>query len=110
MTKRFGYANISENNDSQSCRGPRILAMFNHAPLRKPTLPMRGFVLGRLKMEKPEVVEEKHLEYLDELRDSGITNMFGAGSYLQNAFDVDEKDASAILSYWMDTFSDRHPA
>ena len=58
-------------------------------------------------MEKPEVVEEEHLEYLDDLRESGATNMFGAGTYLQDAFDMDRKDASAILNYWMETFSER---
>lgn len=59
-------------------------------------------------MEKPEMLEEKHLEYLDELRDSGETNMFGAGAYLREVFDLDRKDASVILSYWMETFSKRH--
>ena len=59
-------------------------------------------------MDKPEILEEKHLEYLDDLRESGITNMFGAGSYLQDAFDIGRQDSSAILSYWMETFSDRH--
>ena len=60
--------------------------------------------------EKPEGVEEEHLEYLDDLRESGATNMFGAGSYVQDTFDLTRQEASTILSYWMETFSDRHPA
>lgn len=61
-------------------------------------------------IEKPELMTEEHLEYLDELRESGVTNMFGAASYLQNAFDeLSNKDAKAILGYWMHTFSERNP-
>ena len=59
--------------------------------------------------EKPEGLEEKHLEYLDDLRESGITNMFGAGPYVKDAFNLTSIEASKILSYWMETFSDRHP-
>ena len=59
--------------------------------------------------EKPEGLEEKHLEYLDNLRESGITNMFGAGSYVKDAFNLTSIESSRILSYWMETFSDRHP-
>ena len=59
-------------------------------------------------MEKPEMLEDDHLEYLDNLRESGATNMFGAGAYLRDAFNMTRGDASAILSYWMKTFSERH--
>ena len=62
------------------------------------------------KMDKPEILEEEHLEYLDDLRESGVTNMFGAGSYLREEFGMDRKESSVILSYWMDTFSERHAA
>ncbi len=55
-------------------------------------------------IERPEIVENKYLEYLDDLRDSGITNMFGAGSYLAEEFDLPIKDARIILKYWMKTF------
>jgi hypothetical protein len=59
--------------------------------------------------EKPDVVEDKHLCFLDALRESGVTNMFGASPYLQEAFDLSRADSTAILSYWMKTFSLRHP-
>lgn len=60
------------------------------------------------KRERPEVCSDEMLEYLDELRESGITNMFGAGSYLEDEFDLPRKDASAVLLYWMSSFSERH--
>jgi hypothetical protein len=41
---------------------------------------------------------------LDALRESGITNMFGAGSYLQEEFGLTRAEARAILVYWMQTF------
>jgi hypothetical protein len=43
-----------------------------------------------------------YFEYLDELRLSGETNMFGAGAYLQDEFGLDRREARAILMEWMD--------
>ena len=43
-------------------------------------------------------------EYLDNLRESGVTNMWGAGAYLQGVFGLDRKDANAVLGLWMRTF------
>lgn len=50
----------------------------------------------------------KYYEFLDELRDSGATNMYGARPYLADAFDLDRKESAAILTDWMETFSNRH--
>lgn len=58
---------------------------------------------------RPEVVEDEHLTYLDNLRESGVTNMFGATPFIQKRFGVDKKDAKTILMYWMDSFGERHP-
>ena len=55
-------------------------------------------------MEKPNSVKAEHLDYLDKLRESGVTNMFGAGGYLQKEFDVNASKALEILAYWMKTF------
>jgi len=52
--------------------------------------------------------KEQIFEFLDNLRESGITNMFGAGEYLEAAFDLDEREARALLVEWMKTFSERH--
>ena len=59
-------------------------------------------------IEKPEFLNEKHLVYLDKLRESGVTNMFGAGVYVQKFFKLSRDDAKQILIYWMKTFSARH--
>jgi len=44
--------------------------------------------------------------YLDGLRMSGVTNMFGAASYLVEDMDLNKKDAKAVLFAWMDSYSD----
>ena len=61
------------------------------------------------KKEKPEIVTNAHLEFLDELRVEGVVNMFGANPYIMDEFDVEISDSRDILGYWMDTYSDRHP-
>jgi hypothetical protein len=59
--------------------------------------------------ERPKFVTEEHLEYLDELRESGETNMYGARSYLMDEFpELNKKEAGQILTYWMKTFTDHH--
>lgn len=42
--------------------------------------------------------------YLEKLRQSGATNMFGAGPYLQRAFGLSSKDADEILCNWMKNY------
>lgn len=55
-----------------------------------------------------EVSEEEILEYLDDLRlREDAPNMLGAAPYLQDEFDLDRKEAKAILVEWMQ--SKRHP-
>ncbi len=53
-------------------------------------------------------VLDEHLEYLDVLRGTGTTNMFGAVPYLIEEFGISREKASEILSYWMKTFSERN--
>ena len=60
-------------------------------------------------IERPGIVRDVHLIFLDNLRKSGQTNMFGAGPYIQQTFGVDRDQAKQIVIYWMETFSDRHP-
>jgi len=56
-------------------------------------------------MNRPEIVKDEHLEYLDNLRESDTTNMFGSYSYLQNEFPgVSKVDAIDIVNYWIQTF------
>jgi len=57
---------------------------------------------------RPENCTDENLVYLDELRESGEINMFGAKPYLVDEFELEESDAKKILLYWMDTFAERH--
>jgi hypothetical protein len=54
-----------------------------------------------MRIERSEIVTDEHLAYLDDLRDSGATNMFGAAEYVKDAFGVSRSDAKTILRYWM---------
>jgi len=65
--------------------------------------------MSETKVERPECVTDEHLMYLDNLRESGITNMFGAGEYVERFFELDRSTARTILTYWMKSFSERHP-
>jgi hypothetical protein len=51
--------------------------------------------------------KEEMFEYLDTLRETGVTNMFGAGVYLQQAFGVDRREAKSVLTEWMKTYGQR---
>lgn len=46
----------------------------------------------------------EYFRYLDELRESGDTNMWGGSSYLKRAYDLDENTARKVLLTWMDYF------
>jgi hypothetical protein len=49
-----------------------------------------------------------YFEYLDNLRESGKTNMmFGAAPYLANHFHLEIKEARSILAKWQNTFDPR---
>jgi hypothetical protein len=43
-------------------------------------------------------------QYLDDLRDSGVTNMFGADPYVQREFDLERKEARSLVTAWMQSF------
>lgn len=43
--------------------------------------------------------------YLENLRRSGETNMFGAAPYLQRAFGLSHKEATEILLDWMNNYN-----
>ena len=51
------------------------------------------------------VVKQMH-QFLNDLRDSGVTNMFGAAPYLQKEFGIDQKSARGVLANWMQSFSE----
>lgn len=48
---------------------------------------------------------QEHKDFLDNLRESGVTNMFGAAPYLQEEFpELDRKEAADIVGEWMRSF------
>ena len=56
--------------------------------------------------ERPNIVDTQMLDFLDEYRKT--KNPYGARGDLKEAFDLNNKEASTILKYWMDTFTSRH--
>jgi hypothetical protein len=52
--------------------------------------------------------EEVNL-FLDDLRDSGDINMFGAAPYVEREFGVSRYDARDLVKNWMQTFAERNP-
>lgn len=57
--------------------------------------------------ERIKEFEQEVFEYLDELQESGVTNMFGAGSYIVEEFGISKKEARTLLTKWIMTFSER---
>jgi hypothetical protein len=52
-----------------------------------------------------ENVDKKYNDFLIALRDSGVTNMYGAAPYLQKEFGLNSEEAIKILANWMRSFS-----
>lgn len=49
-------------------------------------------------------MKPEHKKYLDKLRESGATNMFGATPFLMEEFGLEKKEARAILAEWIKSF------
>ncbi len=43
--------------------------------------------------------------FLDNLRESGIVNMFAAGPYVKDAFNLSGPEARKLLTGWMQAYS-----
>jgi hypothetical protein len=54
----------------------------------------------------------EYFAYLDDLRDSGATNMYAASSYLVSEYDhLTSREAQSVLTMWMRTFDpEKSPA
>ena len=83
-------------------------------PLSSKKFPEKNFDLERLHMNGMRIGQELNVvasgsgksmnayyEYLDALRESGVTNMYGASPYLQDQFDLSKGEAREILMAWM---------
>ena len=57
-----------------------------------------------------EQIKQEVFQYLDDLRESGATNMFGARPYVEAEFNMPGSLAGKLVSEWMETFSERHPS
>jgi hypothetical protein len=49
--------------------------------------------------------EKEVFTYLNDLRESGVTNMFGARPYIVRQFGVNENKAGQLLALWMTNFN-----
>jgi len=56
-------------------------------------------------MLKEGAIKDMHT-FLNDLRDSGVTNMFGAAPYLQKEFGLEKGEARQVLANWMQSFSE----
>lgn len=45
----------------------------------------------------------QYFDYLEDLRESGETNMWGASTYLEAEFGLDAREAKDILLAWIKT-------
>ena len=57
-------------------------------------------------MRNTTELEKEVLSFLNDLRESGVTNMFGASSYIVDEFDVSKKEARDLLTLWMSNFNE----
>lgn len=53
-------------------------------------------------------LQEKVNVFLDDLRESGDINMFGAAPYVEREFGVSRYDARDLVKNWMQTFGERN--
>ena len=53
-------------------------------------------------MLEESISNEELFEFLDNLREEGATNMFGAGVDIQGEFGVDKREARKLLKRWME--------
>lgn len=51
------------------------------------------------------MTDNKYWIYLEQLRRSGETNMYGAASYLVYEFDLSHNEACTILADWMRNYN-----
>jgi len=59
-------------------------------------------IVGR---EKPSNLEIH--TYLTNLRNSGVTNMYGSGRYLEQVFGLTQHEARAAVLRWMKAMSEQ---
>ena len=51
--------------------------------------------------------QEDDFAYLSELQASGVTNMIGAASYLEDKFWLEPSEAKEVLRLWIKSFEEK---
>lgn len=51
------------------------------------------------------MTNNKYWIFLEKLRRSGVTNMYGAKPFIMREFAVDDNTAEKILSEWMENYN-----
>lgn len=49
--------------------------------------------------------KEQYKEFLDDLSDSGETNMLGAGSYLIEEYGLEKQEARRIIAWYLSLYN-----
>lgn len=70
--------------------------------MRLPTNPKLEALKTKTNLEE-DTLESMFL-YLFNLRDSGVTNMYGAGEYLEEEYEITQRQSTQVLVYWMENF------
>ena len=66
-------------------------------------VPSTDMALSMRQTDYPET-DEDYADFLLDLRNNGVTNMNGAGPYLQAHFHITKVEANKVLINWMKSF------
>jgi len=55
-------------------------------------------------MSEPKVLTDEIRDYLNDLRDSQVTNMWASPEYVEKRFGLSWDDASTAVGEWMESF------
>ena len=65
---------------------------------------VKSDLMDNYKIDYSEDDIKDFFDFLNNLRDSGVTNMYGATPYLQDEYEMSEQHATKILVAWMKSF------
>ena len=68
----------------------------------------KGRVSGMAEQDPEDALQRVQavFEYLEKLRESGATNMYGAAPYIQREFGMTAQAAHKHLARWMDSYAE----
>lgn len=101
------YSELSEkekqSDREQVMRYLPIIEAYYAAKIKEAEIRARIDELGGVQLVHGRYMTQEHEEYLDNLRDSGVVNMFEAtAAMLQQFPELTKKEAQAILKQWME--------